>query len=108
MNLDAYDDMMGLDFGDYEGLMGLLDPEMLKEAAAVSPQARIKINHEPKFWNNARLNTVATYYNMVPGFERLLKEKGGDLEAFHREVSSMRKLSNEERMKILGTSANHD
>lgn len=82
--------------------------DMLKKAAAVSPQARIKINHEPSFWNNARLNTVATYYTMVPGFDRLLKEKGGDLEAFHREVSSMRKLTNEQRMKILGTSANHD
>lgn len=82
--------------------------DMLKEAADVSPQARIKINHEPSFWNNARLNTVATYYTMVPGFERLLKEKGGDLEAFHREVASMRKLTNEQRMKILGTTASHD
>ncbi|MDI1310744.1 aminopeptidase [Prosthecobacter sp.] len=82
--------------------------EMLKEAGAVSPHARINIKQAPKIWNNARLNTVATYYNMVPGFERLLKVKRGDLEAFHHEVSSMRKLSNEERMKILGTTANHD
>lgn len=36
MNLDAYDDMMGLEFGDYEGLAGLLDPEMLKEALIAS------------------------------------------------------------------------
>lgn len=28
----AYDDMMGLEFGDYEGMEGLFDPEMLKEA----------------------------------------------------------------------------
>lgn len=28
----AYDDMMGLEFGDYEGMEGLLDPEMIKEA----------------------------------------------------------------------------
>ncbi len=82
--------------------------DMLKEAARARSQSRSNIQYAPKIWNNARLNTVATYYNMVPGFERLLKEKGGDLEAFHREVSSMRKLSNEERMKILGTSANHD
>ena len=82
--------------------------EMLKEAAAASSRARVKINHEPSFWNNARLNTVATYYTMVPGFDRLLKEKGGDLEAFHREVASMRKLNNEQRMKILGTPASHD
>lgn len=82
--------------------------DMLKEAGAVSPHARININHAPKLWNNARLNTVATYYTMVPGFERLLKEKSGDLEAFHHEVASMRKLNNEQRMKILGTSASHD
>ena len=82
--------------------------DMLKEAGAVSPQARININHAPKLWNNARLNTVATYYTMVPGFERLLKEKSGDLEAFHHEVASMRKLNNEQRMKILGTPASHD
>jgi predicted aminopeptidase len=39
----------------------------------------------------------------VPGFERLLKQHGGDLEAFYREVAAMRKLNNEARMKILGT-----
>ena len=81
---------------------------MLKEAVAVSPHARINLHHSPKYWNNARINTVATYYTMVPGFERLLKEKGGDLEAFHQEVASMRRLNNEQRMKILVTPANHD
>jgi len=81
---------------------------MLKEAVAISPHSRIHINHAPKSWNNARINTVATYYTMVPGFERLLKEKGGDLEAFHHEVASMRKLNNEQRMKILGRTATHD
>lgn len=81
---------------------------MLKEALAISPHTRIHINHAPKSWNNARINTVATYYTMVPGFERLLKEKGGDLEAFHHEVASMRKLNNEQRMKILGSPASHE
>ena len=81
---------------------------MLKEALAISPHTRIHINHAPKSWNNARINTVATYYTMVPGFERLLKEKEGDLEAFHHAVASMRKLNNEQRMKILGTPASHD
>lgn len=33
MNLGAYDDMMGLEFGDYEGLAdGLFNPEVLKQA----------------------------------------------------------------------------
>lgn len=81
---------------------------MLKEAADIGPYVKLHIHHAPETWNNARLNTVATYYTMVPGFERLLKEKGGDLEAFHREVAAMRKLNNEQRMKILGTTPSHD
>lgn len=33
MNLDAYDDMMGLEFGDYEGFAdGLFNPDVLKQA----------------------------------------------------------------------------
>jgi hypothetical protein len=33
MNLGAYDDMMGLEFGEYEGLAdGLFNPEVLKQA----------------------------------------------------------------------------
>jgi len=36
MNLDAYDDMMGLEFGEYEGMGGLFDAEMLKEALIAS------------------------------------------------------------------------
>jgi predicted aminopeptidase len=76
---------------------------MLREALADGPHLRAHIHHAPRSWNNARINTVATYYTMVPGFERLLREKSGDLEAFHHEVESMRKLDNEQRMKILGT-----
>ncbi len=76
---------------------------MLAQALVISPHKPTHIHYLPKTWNNARINTVATYYTMVPGFERLLKEKGGDLEAFHREVADMRKLNNEQRMKILGT-----
>ncbi len=81
---------------------------MLKDAQVVSPNARINIRRSPKSWNNARINTVATYYTMVPGFERLLKAEGGDLEAFHHKVASMRKLTNEERVKILAPAASHD
>jgi len=50
-----------------------------------------------KPWNNARLNTVATYYDLVPGFERLLQREHGDLHAFYAEVAKMRHLSQEER-----------
>jgi predicted aminopeptidase len=51
--------------------------------------------------NNARLNTLATYYDLVPGFERLLKECDGDLEKFCQRVESMKPLSNDERKALL-------
>jgi predicted aminopeptidase len=41
--------------------------------------------------NNARLASVATYWQCVPGFERLLDEAGGDLGRFYsrvREIAS--------------------
>lgn len=50
-----------------------------------------------KPWNNARLNTVATYYDLVPGFERLLRQEHGDLHAFYAAVGKMKHLSKEER-----------
>ena len=36
--------------------------------------------------NNAQLNTITTYYQLVPAFERLLAREGGDLAAFYEEV----------------------
>ncbi len=80
--------------------------DMLKQALAIRPRVTIPQRHAVnavQSWNNARLNTVAAYYTMVPGFERLLQKHNGDLEAFHREVAAMRKLDNSERLKILGT-----
>ena len=37
-------------------------------------------------WNNARLDSVATYFDLVPGFARLLKKEHGDLKSFHMAV----------------------
>ncbi|MEP6669688.1 MAG: aminopeptidase [Chthoniobacter sp.] len=54
-----------------------------------------------KPWNNARLNTVSTYNDLVPGFERLLQSHGGDLHAYYTAVGKMRHLSKEERRKRL-------
>lgn len=50
-----------------------------------------------KPWNNARLNTVSTYYELVPGFERLLAREHGNLHAFYADVQKMRYLTKEER-----------
>ncbi len=51
---------------------------------------------EPKdtFWlrddiNNAHLNIIATYHLMVPEFEAVLRECGGDLEKFYAAVEEM-------------------
>ena len=55
-----------------------------------------------KTWNNARLNTVATYFQLLPGFERLLKKCGGDLETFYAEVEKLGKLPAAERDRALG------
>ncbi|MCD6059905.1 MAG: aminopeptidase [Moraxellaceae bacterium] len=40
--------------------------------------------------NNARLNTVATYYDQVPALQQLLREKNGDLAEF---VAACRRLA---------------
>ena len=51
--------------------------------------------------NNARLNTLATYYDLVPGFEALLQSEQGDLEKFLKRVDAMRPWSIEERKRAL-------
>ncbi len=52
-------------------------------------------------WNNARLGTVAAYYELVPGFERLLQTHGGDMRAFYATVEKMRWMSKDERRAVL-------
>lgn len=47
--------------------------------------------------NNARLATVSSYYEMLPGFEALLKQRGGDLEQFMADIGAMRRLKHDDR-----------
>jgi len=47
--------------------------------------------------NNAKLNSVAAYYDLVPGFERLLEQNGGDLERFYQAARQLAKRPKEER-----------
>jgi predicted aminopeptidase len=47
--------------------------------------------------NNARLASLATYYECVPGFERLLADSSHDLPRFYAAVRSLAKLPREER-----------
>jgi len=47
--------------------------------------------------NNAQLNTLATYYELVPGFHRMIASCDGDLEKFYRETHALKKLDEAER-----------
>jgi predicted aminopeptidase len=51
--------------------------------------------------NNAKLNSVAAYYDLLLGFEHLLKSNGGDLEKFYPAVERLsRKPKNERRESL--------
>jgi len=47
--------------------------------------------------NNARLASLATYYDCVPGFERVLQENQRDLPRFYAAVRALAKLPKETR-----------
>ena len=47
--------------------------------------------------NNARLASLATYYECVPGFERLLADEQHDLPRFYAAARALAKLPRDER-----------
>ncbi len=51
--------------------------------------------------NNALLNTVDTYYALVPAFQRMLAAQGGDLGKFYKEAAALGKLKKPERQQRL-------
>lgn len=51
--------------------------------------------------NNAQLNTIATYYDLVPAFRHRLEANGGDLEKFYREVRGLARFAKPERHRRL-------
>ncbi len=51
--------------------------------------------------NHAQLNTVATYFDWVPGFQKLLSHCGGDLPRFYEEVRKLGRLPKAERRRRL-------
>ena len=58
--------------------------------------------------NNAQLNSVAAYYDLVPGFERLLEQNGGDLARFYEaadQLSHQPKAERHQRLRSLGSAA---
>jgi predicted aminopeptidase len=59
--------------------------------------------------NNARLASVATYYDCVPGFRRLLAKEHGDLPAFYAAARALAKLPRKERhQRLCGPAAAAD
>ncbi len=56
--------------------------------------------------NNAQLNTVANYFDYVPGFEQLLQLNGGDLEKFYQAAERLSRMAKEERHRSLRDLAN--
>jgi predicted aminopeptidase len=55
--------------------------------------------------NNARLASLATYYDCVPGFERMLASEQHDLPRFYDAARALAKLPREERRQRLCSSA---
>jgi predicted aminopeptidase len=54
--------------------------------------------------NNARLNTISTYHELVPTFLSLLERHHQDFTAFHRAVKEMARLPKERRLaRLKGT-----
>jgi predicted aminopeptidase len=51
--------------------------------------------------NNAKLNTVANYYDLVPMFERLLEHNNGDIDKFHLAAEKLAKGPVDRRHGIL-------
>ena len=51
--------------------------------------------------NNAQLSTVTSYNDLVPNFQRLLVQTGGDLEKFYSMVSEIAALDEAQRQEKL-------
>ena len=51
--------------------------------------------------NNAQLNTVSTYYDLVPVFRSMIDKQGGDLKGFFDEAKKFAGMSKEKRHQTL-------
>jgi len=51
--------------------------------------------------NNAQLNTVSTYYDLVPAFHQLIADNGGELGNFFSRVKTFARMSKEKRHQKL-------
>jgi len=51
--------------------------------------------------NNAKVQAIATYYDYVPAFKRMLAEQGDDLSLFYRHIEKLMNMNKKERDKFL-------
>lgn len=73
---------------------------------AVERSEELNEAHDYAVWlasglNNAKLASVATYYDLVPAFQRLLAFQNGDLAAFYRASEVLATLDTDERRILL-------
>lgn len=55
--------------------------------------------------NNAKLNTIATYYDLVPGFQAVLRAQGGDMGKFYEAIGALAKMPLDKRHQALAGAA---
>ncbi len=78
--------------------------EMKKEYAQLKENWRGDPEYDGWFAhdvNNAHLNSVAAYCDLVPAFEQLLADNHGDLEKFYAAVERLSKVSKKQRHATL-------
>ena len=56
--------------------------------------------------NNAKLDTIAAYYDLVPGFQAVLRAQGGDIEKFYQAIGALAKMPLEKRHEALAQAPN--
>jgi predicted aminopeptidase len=82
--------------------------ELRKLDARYAVKSRLVAELEATPPNNARLASLATYYDCVPGFERLLDSVQRDLPRFYAAVRERAKLPREQRRAEMCASAQSD
>ena len=55
--------------------------------------------------NNAKLSTLASYYQWQPAFQRILQESGGDMQQFYRRAEALSRLDKAQRRQRLNALA---
>jgi predicted aminopeptidase len=81
-----------------------LQGELRKEYQTLKSDWEGNISYDGWFsrsLNNAQLSTVSTYNDLVPVFDKLLENVGGDLTEFYDSVIKISNLSEEARSKAL-------